>query len=131
MKGRDKLLYIAELIGAYRVVPRIILGLYAFFVWYVSNWYLMIPNPTTGQTALVTTIAGSIPVVIGLYQSSGRNWGGTQRTLFPPRQSKHSPTIVVPPVSPNINIGNEPQKPQAGSSAGRTAGPYDDRDWND
>lgn len=131
MQHRDMLLYIAEIIDAYRVVPRIILGLYAFFVWYVVNWYLPIPNPTTGQTALVTTIAGSIPVVVGLYQNSGRNWGGSQRTLFPPKAPKNSPTIVVPPISPNINIGNEPPRPSTGSPAGRTAGPYDDSDWND
>jgi hypothetical protein len=121
MWTRQELLNFAELIDAFRVVPRTILIVYSYFVWYVINWYLPIANPTTGQTALVTTVAGSVPVVIGLYQNSGRRWGPHGNKSWkgsPP--SGYAPTIVLPPVNPNINIGS--------GQGGKTAGPYEDSD---
>jgi len=134
MWTREDLLNFAELIDAFRVVPRTILIVYAYFVWYVVNWYLPIGNPTTGQTALVTTIAGSIPVVIGLYQNSGRRWGpnGNKSWGMGRDVPGYAPTIVLPPVNPNINIGSAGQEPPpAGGPSGRSAGPYDDRDFTE
>ena len=132
---KDLLLNAAEVIDALRVVPRTIIVCYGFFVWYVINWFLVIPNPTTGQTALVTTVAGSIPVVIGLYQNSGRRWGPYGNKSWGSSSSypkQYNPTIVLPPVQPNINIGGgQPPTPESGNPAGYTAGPYDDRDLYD
>lgn len=129
---RSTILEYAEIIDALRLVPRIILFFYGYLVWYVINWFIIIPNPVTGQTALMVSIAGSIPVVIGLYQSSGRRWGPHgNRSWRGPRQPNYNPTIVLPPVQPNINIGQEPQVPSAGGPAGRSAGPYDSRDFED
>lgn len=134
---KQRLLDIAEVIDAWRIIPRIILGAYGYLVWYVINWFLVIPNPATGQTALVVSIAGSIPVVIGLYQHSGRNWSSFgNKTFRPPRQQQfqqpqYNPTFVMPPIQPNINIGQEPLKPDAGAPAGHSAGPYDNSDFED
>lgn len=131
---KGTLLDIAELLDAYRVVPRILLFFYGYLVWYITNWYLPIQNPTTGQTAVFTTLLGSIPVIVGLYQSSGRRWGphGNRQWRQPRIPQYQAPTIVMPPIQPNINIGQgEPPTPDAGGPAGRSAGPYDDRDYED
>jgi len=131
---RGRLLEIAELIDAWRIVPRIILGAYGYLVWFVINWFIIISNPATGQTALVVSIAGSIPVVIGLYQHSGRSWGPHGNRSFRNKQPHipaYNPTYVLPQVHPNINIGQEPQVPDAGGPAGTSAGPYDASDFED
>jgi hypothetical protein len=77
----DLFLRIAEYIDAYRIVPRILLFSYGYLVWYVVNWYMGIQTPTTEQTFLVTTIAGLSTAVIGLYQTSGRNWKEYRKEL--------------------------------------------------
>lgn len=88
----DTLMYIAELIDAFRVVPRIILVVYAWLVWYVVNWYMLLDSPSTEQTFLVSTISGLSTVIIGLYQNSGRNWVEYRRIM---NESKHK--------QPNVN----------------------------
>ena len=71
---RENLLTWAEIIDAWRVVPRTLLVAYGYLVWYVVNWYMGLADPTTAQTILVTTISGLSTAIIGLYQSSGRDW---------------------------------------------------------
>ena len=128
--SRSTLLEIAELIDAWRIVPRSILVFYGYLVWYVANWFMVIPNPGTGQTAFTVSIAGSIPVVIALYQNSGRRWGPHgNKSWKSPKQPSYNPTIILPPIQPNISIGQEPQVPAAGGPAGRSAGPYDSSDF--
>jgi hypothetical protein len=70
-----KAMYYAELVDAWRVVPRSILGAYGIMVWVVLEWFMAMPDPTTQQAALVTTISGTVAAVIGLYQHTGRKWG--------------------------------------------------------
>lgn len=74
MKIKQILLDTAEIIDAFRVVPRGLLVAYGFLVWYVVSWFMGLPAPNTQQAALVTTVTGIIAAVIGLYQNSGRKW---------------------------------------------------------
>lgn len=75
---KQKLLVLAEVIDAFRAVPRAILIGYALLVWNVVSWYMQIEVPTTQQAALVTAVVGVIAPVAGFYQSTGRNWGGKE-----------------------------------------------------
>ena len=74
-RPQTKALYYAELIDAWRVVPRTILIAYAYLVYWIVDWFLVMENPTTQQAALVTTVTGTVAAVIGLYQHTGRKWG--------------------------------------------------------
>ena len=115
-------------------VPRIIISCYGFLVWYIINWFMVLPNPTTQQTALVTTVAGGIVAVIGLYQHSGRTWGRSGNRGWRHKNRHMMPTIIMPPIQPNINIGRSTQEPEApvnGGPAGRNAGPYSDEDFEE
>ena len=76
---KKRLLDAAEIIDAFRLVPRAVLVAYAWLVWYVINWYMQLPEPSTQQAALVTVVTSLIAAVIGLYQHSGRTWGGERR----------------------------------------------------
>ena len=74
---KQVLLDTAEIVDAFRVVPRAILVAYAVFVWNVVTWYMGIPTPTVEQAAIPGIVTGLIAAVIGLYQSSGRKWSKT------------------------------------------------------
>lgn len=78
MKWKENLLTIAELIDAFRAVPRLILIAYAVLVWQVVDWYMLLDNPSTQHAALVTAVVGIIAPVAGFYQSSGRKWNDKQ-----------------------------------------------------
>jgi len=74
MINKQKLLDIAELIDAYRMIPRILLLSVAYLVWDTIEWYKLLDNPTSQQSALITTVTAIIPFVINFYLSSGRKW---------------------------------------------------------
>ncbi len=74
MDKKKLVLTIAELIDAFRLVPRLVLVGYALLVWSVVSWYMGLPDPSTQHAALVTIVVGIIAPIVGLYQSSGRKW---------------------------------------------------------
>lgn len=71
---KEVLLDAAEIVDAWRLVPRGILIAFGYLVWTVVNWYMSLPTPTTQHAALVTTVIGASAAVIGLYNNSGRSW---------------------------------------------------------
>lgn len=64
----------AEIIDGYRIVPRLILGLYCYVGYNISQWFMYIDEPTSQQSAFVSTYALTTSAVIGLYQKTGRTW---------------------------------------------------------
>lgn len=74
-KIKERLLDTAEVVDAWRLVPRAILVAYGELVWHTVDWFMHLTNPNTQQSALVSTIVGAAAVVIGLYTNSGRKWG--------------------------------------------------------
>jgi hypothetical protein len=71
---KDKLLDFAEIFDAFRIIPRGILIAFGYLVYYVIDWYMKLPEPSTQHAALVTTVVGASAAVIGLYNNSGRPW---------------------------------------------------------
>jgi hypothetical protein len=90
-------LAMAEMIDAWRVVPRLLVGGYAYLVYLTVKWYMalephVIPGcmpegstvpvvaqclemaPTTQHAALVTIIVSISAAVLGLYTGSGKKW---------------------------------------------------------
>lgn len=84
METKDKLLFGAELIDAYRVMPRImlaaVLGFAAWYIVEITMWYMGLPMAE--RTVEVSGFAGlTIPAVFGLagkmvdwYLKTGRKW---------------------------------------------------------
>ena len=68
---KQKYLDIAEIINAFRIIPRMLLVAMGFLIWAVVQWFMGVDDPSTQQTTLVTTITAIIPAIIGLYQSTG------------------------------------------------------------
>lgn len=69
---KRKWMDVSEVIDSYRPIPRLLLVANGYLVWHVVNWYMMLPEPTTQQAALVTTVTAIIPAIIGMYQNAGK-----------------------------------------------------------
>lgn len=68
----------AEIIDAYRIVPRLSMVAFWLFVTRTAEWFFALPEPTTQQAAFATAVVSSIIPYVGWYQSTGRKWGGSQ-----------------------------------------------------
>jgi len=64
----------AEILDAFRTIPRALVAGYAFLVWKVVDWFMLMPEPTTEHTFLVSTVIGGAAAVFGLYVNSGSGW---------------------------------------------------------
>ena len=88
-------LAVAEWVDAWRLVPRLLVGGYAYMVYKVVAWFMslkpeliencnvellkevcVVSAPSTQHAALVTAVVGIAAAVFGLYASSGRTWNG-------------------------------------------------------
>jgi len=64
----------AEIIDAFRVVPRILLIVSGIFVYWITDWYMNLQTRGTAESIVTGLVSLIIPAVIGLYQNSGRKY---------------------------------------------------------
>ena len=64
----------AEVVDAFRGIPRLLVAGYAYLVWNTVNWFMDLPEPTSQHTFLISTIIGGAAAVFGLYVNSGSGW---------------------------------------------------------
>ena len=62
---------VAECLNRLRIIPRMIVASYGYLVWTMVQWFQTLPDATTQQVTLVTTIAAMAPVVFGFYMNGG------------------------------------------------------------
>jgi len=60
-----------ETLNRWRIIPRILVGWYAVLVWQVTDWFMLLDNPSTQHTAFVSTVVGLSAAIFGLYVNSG------------------------------------------------------------
>ncbi len=58
-------------INEWRILPRVMVGLYGYVFWHVSTWFMALADPTASQAAFVSTIVGASAAFFGLYVNSG------------------------------------------------------------
>lgn len=91
---RKAQLAVAEMVDAWRVVPRLLVAGYSYLIYIVVKWYMTLEPkmiegcvsnvvkdciydaPTTQHAALVTTLVGISAAVFALYTNSGKKWNG-------------------------------------------------------
>jgi len=92
---RKNHLAIAEMVDSWRLIPRMIIAGYTYFLVKITMWYMslhpymldgcdikelgqscLIQAPTTQHIALITAIVGVSAAVFGLYSNSGKKWNG-------------------------------------------------------
>jgi hypothetical protein len=77
-------LHVAEVFDSWRVIPRLILGAYCYFVWHITNyilvWYTHEPPGARGVeesgtvAAIFTCVTGFAPWIFKIYSENGRDW---------------------------------------------------------
>lgn len=65
----------AEIIDAYRVVPRTVLFFYGMMLAQVTHWFIKLGAPTAEQLGAFTTVWGASAAIFNFYAKTGRAWG--------------------------------------------------------
>jgi len=112
-KFRQIHLSLAEGLDAWRIVPRVLVGLYCYMLYKIIDWYMTLQPyiidkcvssnmldciaqaPTTQHAALVTAVVGISAAVFGLYSSTGKKWNGF--TFWKKSEKKKEPPAVEKP----------------------------------
>lgn len=55
----------------FRAVPRILVLGYGGMLYHITTWFMNLPEPTTQQAALITTVYGAAAAIFGLYTNTG------------------------------------------------------------
>lgn len=58
-------------LDSWRVIPRVLVALYAFQFARVCEWFMGLPDPSATQAAFVSTVVGAAAAFFGLYVNSG------------------------------------------------------------
>jgi hypothetical protein len=56
----------------WRLIPRLLMALYTYAFYTVTQWFMAMPDPTTAQAGFVATIVGAGAGFFGLYVGSGK-----------------------------------------------------------
>ena len=62
---------IPETLDNWRVVPRLLITLYAIGFYQTMNWFMALPDPNNAQAGFVSVIVGAGAAWFGLYVNSG------------------------------------------------------------
>ena len=62
---------IPEMLDNWRVIPRLLIFLYAVVFYQTMNWFMLLPEPNNAQAGFVSVIVGAGAAWFGLYVNSG------------------------------------------------------------
>ena len=65
-------------IDKWRIWPRMLISLYGFMFYQVTDWFMTLPNPTNAQSAFVSVVVGAGAAWFGLYCGSGSSSGNSK-----------------------------------------------------
>ena len=64
---------IATIINQLRILPRFMILTYGFMTWEVTEWFMLLPDPSGPQAALIATVWGAGSVWFSSYTNTGGN----------------------------------------------------------
>ena len=62
-----KLIHMARAIDAWRIFPRVFVGVYIVLLYKVITWFMTLPEPNLEQAGLVSIVTGAMAAVFGIY----------------------------------------------------------------
>jgi hypothetical protein len=63
---------IPETLDNWRVIPRLLIFMYAVVFYQTMNWFMLLDNPNNAQAGFVSVIVGAGAAWFGLYVNSGK-----------------------------------------------------------
>ena len=66
----QKWVFAAKVLDAWRLIPRVFLGVYMYLLYYATFWFMDLAAPTLEQSGLISVLVGAGAAWFGLYVSS-------------------------------------------------------------
>ena len=66
----QKWIFFAKMIDAWRLIPRLFLGVYVYLLYYATFWFMDLPEPSLEQSGLISILVGAGAAWFGLYVNS-------------------------------------------------------------
>ena len=66
----QKWVFAAKTIDAWRIIPRLFLGIYMYLLYFATFWFMDLPEPSLEQSGLISILVGAGAAWVGLYTSS-------------------------------------------------------------
>ena len=63
----QKWIHLAKTIDAWRIFPRVFVGVYIYLLYAVVIWFMTIAEPNLEQAGLVSGVVGAMAAVFGIY----------------------------------------------------------------
>ncbi len=60
-------IWFSNMIDAWRIFPRVFVGVYIVLLYKVITWFMTIPEPNLEQAGLVSVVTGAMAAVFGIY----------------------------------------------------------------
>ena len=69
----QRLIWLSNMVDAWRIFPRAFLSIYMFLLYYCTIWFMELPEPTLEQSGLVSIIVGAGAAWFGLYAGTAKD----------------------------------------------------------
>jgi hypothetical protein len=63
----QKWIHLARTVDAWRIFPRVFVGVYIILLYKVITWFMTISEPNLEQAGLVSVVTGAMAAVFGIY----------------------------------------------------------------
>ena len=63
----QKWVHLAKTIDAWRIFPRVFVGVYIYLLYEVVIWFMTLEEPNMEQAGLVSIVVGAMAAVFGIY----------------------------------------------------------------
>tara|TARA_A200000159_G_C7249557_1_gene308138 strand:- start:201 stop:680 length:480 start_codon:yes stop_codon:yes gene_type:complete len=74
----QKWIFFAKMVDAWRIVPRLFLGVYVYLLYFATFWFMDLPDPSIEQSGLISILVGAGAAWFGLYVNSAAKEHGDQ-----------------------------------------------------
>jgi hypothetical protein len=74
----QKWIHAAKTMDAWRIIPRLFLGVYMYLLYFSTFWFMELESPTLEQSGLISILVGAGAAWFGLYVNSAAKEHGDQ-----------------------------------------------------
>ena len=75
----QKIIFVAEAIDSWRIIPRAFLAVYMYLLYYTTFWFMGLEDPTMQQSGLISVVVGAGAAWFGLYTNSKSSSKGDKK----------------------------------------------------
>jgi len=69
----QKLIFVAQAVDSWRIIPRAFLSVYMYLLYYTTFWFMGLEDPSFEQSGLISIVVGAGAAWFGLYTNSSKS----------------------------------------------------------